>query len=247
MNNINETYCRSYSRSLERDMEYKLYGTAGRPVLVFPSQDGRFFDYENFGMVGVLGPWIESGKIRLICVDSIDRETWSDTNGDICRRIELHERWYHYIIDELLPVVTQPGESLIITGCSMGGYHAANFFFRRPELFDTLLSLSGLYNADYFFGRNYNNELVYANSPLDFLPNMPADHPYLEIYRRRQLIFCVGQGLWEDDLLASTRRLEQVLKDKQIPAWFDYWGHDVSHDWMWWRKQIVYFMAKIIG
>lgn len=247
MDNINETYCRSYSHSLGRDMEYKLYGTTGRPVVVFPSQDGRFFDYENFGMVGVLSPWIESGKIRLICVDSIDKETWSDTNGDICRRIELHERWYHYIIDELLPVVTKPDESLIVTGCSMGGYHAANFFFRRPDLFDTLLSLSGLYNADYFFGPNYNNELVYANSPLDFLPNMPADHPYLDIYRHKQLIFCVGQGLWEDDLLASTRRLEQVLKEKQVPAWFDYWGHDVSHDWMWWRKQIVYFMGKIIG
>lgn len=241
-----ETYCRSYSRSLGRDMEYKIYGKEGRPVIVFPSQDGRYYDYENFGMVDALGRWIESGRIRLICVDSIDRETWSDMGGDTARRIELHERWYHYIVDELLPLVAGKDERTIVTGCSMGGYHAANFFFRRPELFDTLISLSGLYNADYFFGPNYNNELVYANSPLDFLPNMSDDHPYLKLYRQKQLIFCVGQGQWEDDLLASTRRLEQVLKTKNVPAWFDYWGHDVSHDWMWWRKQIVYFMEKVL-
>lgn len=246
MNNIIQTYCRSYSRSLGRDMEYKIYGTEGRPVLVFPSQDGRFYDYEDFGMVDAAGSWIESKKIRLICVDSIDRETWSDTNGDVNRRIELHERWFHYITDELLPVVTKSDERIIVTGCSMGGYHAANFFFRRPDLFDTLLSLSGLYNADYFFGRNYNNELVYANSPLDYLPNMPADHPYLDLYRKRKLVFCVGQGPWEEDLLESTRRMEKILKEKNIPAWVDYWGHDVSHDWMWWRKQLVYFLPKIL-
>lgn len=246
MSNIQQTYCRFYSRSLGRDMEYKTYGHEGRPVLVFPSQDGRFFDYENFGMVEALAPWIETGKIRLVCVDSIDRETWSDSQGDVSHRIELHERWYHYVIDELMPQVAKKDERFIVTGCSMGGYHAANFFFRRPELFDALLSLSGIYNADYFFGANYQNEVVYANSPLDFLPNMPSDHPYLDVYRQKRLIFCVGQGLWEDDLLASTRRLEQVLREKQVPAWVDYWGFDVSHDWMWWRKQIVYFMPKIL-
>lgn len=238
-------YVKKYSPSLGRDMEYKLYGKRGKGVLVFPSQDGRFYDYQDFDMVGTLSEHIDAGRIHLICVDSIDRETWSDTWGDEHWRIGLHERWYRYIVDELVPSVARKGETLMVTGCSMGGFHAANFFFRRPDLFDTLLSLSGLYHAGFFFP-NYHDPLVYDNSPLDFLRNMPADHPYMDIYRRRDIILCVGQGAWEDELLDSTRRMDALLREKDIPAWVDYWGHDVSHDWAWWRKQVAYFMDKLL-
>lgn len=226
-------------------MEYKTYGDKGRAVLVFPSQNGRFFDYESFKMVEALAPFIDAGRIRLICLDSIDNETWSNQDKYPRERIELHERWYHYIVDELVPAVRRGNETFIVTGCSMGGFHAGNFFFRRPDLFDTLIALSGLYHASYFFG-DYSDDLVYANSPLDFLPNMAPDHFYWDTYRKRNIIVCVGQGAWEDDLLESTRRLDTVLAQKQVPAWFDYWGHDVAHDWCWWLKQIVYFMGIVL-
>ena len=191
---MNINYVKKYSNALGRDMEYKTYGDKGHPVLVFPSQDGRFYDYQDFDMVGVLSSFIEQGKIRLVCADSIDRETWSDIQGDHHRRIELHERWFHYIVDELIPDVRHySNEPFIVTGCSMGGFHAGNFFFRRPDLFDTLLALSGLYYAGYFF-HNYHDPLVYDNSPQDFLRQMPADHLYWDIYRHRRIILCRAIG-----------------------------------------------------
>ncbi|MBQ8051023.1 MAG: esterase family protein [Bacteroidaceae bacterium] len=243
---MNIQYVKAYSQALGRDMEYKTYGTEGQAVLVFPSQDGRFFDYQDFDMVGVLSGFIDRGLIRLICVDSIDRETWSLSQGDQHQRIQRHEQWYHYIVDELIPQVRRyPDETFIATGCSMGGYHAANFFFRRPDLFHTLLSLSGLYYAGYFFP-NYTDPLVYDNSPYDFLRNMPDDHPYCNLYRQRRIILCVGQGAWEDELLESTRQLDALLHEKKVPAWVDYWGHDVAHDWAWWRRQVVYFMRHLL-
>lgn len=238
-------YIKHYSQSLGRDMEYKTYGDNGHAVLVFPSQNGRFYDYENMGMVHAAAPFIEEGKIRLICVDSIDSETWSDIGGDARWRIEQHERWYNYIIDELIPEVRRSDETFIVTGCSMGGFHSGNFFFRRPDLFDTLIALSGLYHASYFFG-NYSDELVYLNSPIDNLTWMPADHYYWDLYRSRKIICCVGQGNWEDDLLESTRRLDTILAQKNVPHWFDYWGYDSDHDWPWWQKQIAYFLSKVV-
>lgn len=239
-------YIKKYSNSLGRDMEYKTYGDSGHGVFVFPSQDGRFYDYQDFDMVGVLSDFIDKGQIRLICVDSIDRETWSDTCGDEHRRIALHEQWFHYIVDELISDVKKyDGETFMVSGCSMGGYHACNFFFRRPDLFDTLLSLSGLYYAGFFFP-NYTDPLIYNNSPYDFLCNMPENHSYWDIYRRRRIVMCVGQGAWEDELLESTRQMDALLHQKNIPAWVDYWGFDVSHDWFWWRQQIVYFMGKLL-
>lgn len=241
------SYQKKYSRNLGREMEYKTYGEQGRPVMVFASQNGRFFDYEDFGMVDVLSPYIESGKIRLICADSIDQESWSDSSGDPKHRIEMQEKWFHYIVDELLPEVRKhTDETFIATGCSMGGYHAGNFFFRRPDLFDTMVALSGLYNADYFFGQ-YMDQTVYENSPLNFLAGMPDEHPYWDMYRKNKIILCVGQGAWEEDLLSSTRRMDNLLKEKQVPAWVDYWGYDVAHDWDWWRKQAAYFFEKLLA
>ncbi len=239
-------YIKKYSESLGRDMEYKTYGDSGHGIIVFPSQNGRFYDYEDFGMVSILSEYIDEGLIRLVCVDSIDSETWSDRDGDEHRRITRHEQWFRYVTDELIPDVRlYDGETFMATGCSMGGYHAGNFFFRRPDLFDTLLALSGLYHADYFFP-GYTDPLVYDNSPYDCLANMPDDHFYLDIYRQRRIVMCVGQGRWEDGMLESTGQMDEVMQEKNVPAWVDYWGHDVDHDWPWWRRQIAYFIPIIL-
>ena len=111
-------------------------------------------------------------------------------------------------------------------------------------MFDEVLSLSGIYDAAYGFG-GYMDEKVYLNSPLHYLANMPADHEYMEKYRRNHAVFCVGQGPWE--IPESTRALERVLKEKGIPAMVDYWGYDVRHDWSWWFKQVEYFVPKLLA
>ena len=157
----------------------------------------------------------------------------------------MQERWYRYIINELLPLYPR-SEKAMVTGCSMGGVHSGVFFFRRPDLFDIMIGLSGTYNAQHFFP-GYMDDLLYANSPAHFLPNMPDDHPWMKLYRESRIILCVGQGAWEDDLLAGTRELDAILTAKGIDHWADYWGFDVAHDWCWWQKQLPYFMGHVMG
>lgn len=126
--------------------------------------------------------------------------------------------------------------------------HMREFYFsvdlRRPDLFDTLISLSGMFDASMFFG-DYKDDLVYNNSVVDFLRNMPWDHYYLDLYRQKNIIICIGQGAWEGELLPSNRELAHILYEKQVPAWTDFWGYDVAHDWDWWRLQIRYFMEHL--
>ena len=38
-------YYKEYSHHLQRDMEFKVYGHAGLPFIVFPCQNGKFFDF----------------------------------------------------------------------------------------------------------------------------------------------------------------------------------------------------------
>lgn len=237
-----------YSDRLHRDMPVKVYGHAGKPCLVIPSQDGKHNDFEGFGMVGACSDFIESGRLQLFCIDTVDTETVSCKYGDPRTRIETHENWVQYLVQEVLPFMRQKSgqEKAMVTGCSMGAYHAANLYFRFPDRFDRLISMSGVYNASEFMGY-YMDDLVYLNSPYHSLQNLPADHPYMNLFRNNQAAICVGQGAWEDELLASTRQLDGVLKAKGIPVWVDYWGYDVNHDWNWWRVQFPYFLGKLLS
>ena len=133
---------------------------------------------------------------------------------------------------------------ILTFGCSLGAAHAANLFFRRPDLFDGTLALSGIYTADYGFD-GYMDGLVYNNSPIHYLANMPADHPYIEMYNQRRGIICVGQGSWE--IPQSTFQLKGILESKGIHVWVDIWGYDVAHDWDWWYKQVTYFVPYLLG
>lgn len=138
-------YYREYSPSLGRDMEIKRYGHAGRPVLFIPCQDGRFYDFENFHMTDAWAPWIDSGRAMVFSIDTIDRETWSDKGGDPHWRIRRHEQWMDFITREAVPFIRGEANRLngwegypgiIAFGCSLGALHAANLFFRFPDLFD---------------------------------------------------------------------------------------------------------------
>ncbi len=245
-------YYKEFSHELNRDMEFKVFGHAGKPCLVFPPQDGRFYDYENFGMIEAAKEYIEAGKIQMFCCDSIDKETWSNQNGDPRERSQLQERWFHYIVDELVPRIYElcdydqkEEKGILATGCSMGGYHAANAFFRRPDLFDTLLAQSGIFEASYFF-HDYHDELTYRNSPVDYMAQISKEDDRMPLYERAEIILSCGRGAWEQDMVDSLHKMEAVLADKEIDAWIDFWGYDVAHDWYWWKKQLVYFLQFIL-
>jgi esterase/lipase superfamily enzyme len=45
------------------------YGHYGRPVLVFASERGRAWDFENNGMIGAVQDLIDAGRVKLYCVD----------------------------------------------------------------------------------------------------------------------------------------------------------------------------------
>jgi esterase/lipase superfamily enzyme len=228
-------------------MEMKVYGYYGKPVLIFPPQGGRFFDFEGFGMIGVLSPYIESGQIKLFTVDSLDNETWANWDVHPADRARRHQDYDRYIVEEVVPFMRQHSrntdQKFMTTGVSMGAYHAANFFFRHPDIFDTVVAISGLYRLNHFVC-DYMDDNVYFNAPLDYLPNL-LDSQYLDQYRQSHIIVCVGQGAWEDEMLRDTLELKHILDQKGIPHWIDIWGYDVNHDWPWWHKMLPYFLNKL--
>ena len=236
-----------HSQYLNRVMEFKHYGHAGKSMIAFPSSGGRFFEYEDFKMIDACHSFIEQGLIQIFTPDSIDNESWLDEDlwpGDRGYRHNLYDA---YIINELIPFIrnkTGYKEGLISTGCSMGAYHAANFFFRHPDVFDTTIALSGIYDARFLVGDHLDIHEVYINSPVDYLANL-TDSRYLDQYRKSNIIICTGTGDWEENSIKHTNHLKHILEEKGIPAWIDYWGRDAAHDWPWWRIQIAYFLDRL--
>ena len=235
-----------FSPILNKDMDINIYGHAGKPVLVFPSSGGTFYEFEDFGMVGAAEGFIEEGRIMLFTVGSLDNESWLNQNIHPAERAKRHNDYDAYITQEVIPFIKTMSSrcDIMTTGCSLGAYHAMNFFLRHPDVFDAVIALSGCYQLSYFVG-DYCDDNVYFNSPLMFLPNL-NDNWYLDRYRQSQIVACCGQGAWEDEMIRDTGRLSEIFKEKNIPAWCDFWGKDVNHDWDWWRVQFPYFLSHII-
>ena len=245
------SYHKEFSKYLNRDMEYKIYGHAGKPMLIFPSSEGRFYQYEDSGMIGAISDFINEGKIQVWTVDSIDSEAYFSKHWDKLKLNELHNKYFEYITHEIIPSIIKTSKknnkrkklNLIISGCSFGAFHAANYFFKNPKDIDTVIGLSGVYSTDMFF-HDYTHEEIKENSPVDYLKK--ADKKTIKKYQKASLIFCCGQGAYEDEMLYDTYRLGEVLDSINVPAWIDIWGKDVDHDWPWWQKQIKYFLEKVL-
>ncbi len=235
-----------YSPALGRDMHMMIYGNGGIPFLAFPTQDGMCRQLEDFGVVDQISDFLWNGSMQLFVVDTVDAESWSARGADNNLRAERQEQYFKYITEQAVPLMREYNDLRPCTmGMSLGANHAAVSFLRRPDLFRGMLALSGVYDTDCFFD-GFMNPTLYDSSPERFLPNMPADHPYVEIYNRKKMIFCVGQGAWEEDGVRTLRHLQRVFESKGIRAWCDFWGYDVNHDWPWWYKQLRYFLPFLL-
>jgi esterase/lipase superfamily enzyme len=241
-----------HSAHLGCEMALKVYGHWGMPLIVFPCSRGRYFDYESMGMVAAISEFIDNGQIKLFCVDSVDAQSWYNFGVPPDQRNARHEQYDRYIVDEVVPFIrnhcNQSGIRPMTNGCSMGAYHAVNFFFKHPDVFAGTLACSGHYRLDRSeFGLGpADMPAVYFNSPLSYLPGL-GDAGYLERYRQRTIVVSAGQGAWDEESLADTRALESICRDKSIPAWIDIWGPDVNHDWPWWYKQMNHFLGHLYG
>ena len=240
---------RWHSPRLDREMALKVYGHWGAPILVFPCSRGRYYDYETMGMVDAISDFIDNGRVKLFCVDAVDAESWYDFSAAPAQRNARHEAYDGYVVQEVVPFIRQHcgGGDLRLTtnGCSMGAYHAVNFFLKHPDLFTGTIALSGLYRLDRpeFALSAADLPAVYFNSPVHYLAGM-SDPWFLDRYRQGAIVICVGQGAWEDQAIEDTRRMKTLFEQKAVPARVDFWGFDVNHDWPWWYRQMRYFLES---
>jgi esterase/lipase superfamily enzyme len=215
-------------------------------VLAFPAERGRAWDWQDQGMVDAIGGLLEAGRVKLYCVDSFDASSWSNDALGVEQRAREHERYESWILDQVVPFIhADTGGEILVTGISLGAFHAANFALKRADLFPLAICLSGNYDPAAWNGWGERGEAAYFNNPMDYVEHLHGDH--LEWLRGRlSLLIVCGQGMWEDSTgaLESSRRFAGKLAAKGIRHELDLWGRDVAHDWPSWRAQIAHHLPR---
>ena len=225
------------------------YGRWGHPLLLFPTAQADFLENERFYLIKAIEPHIFAGKVQVWSIDSINKHAWMNRNVPVPEAARRQNLYSGYVEEEVVPHIRRclgnPSARIGVSGASFGAFYSVNAFFRRPDLFDTLIAMSGFYDlgSDYLHG--YSDDNVFYNNPMSFIPGM-SHHDTLETLRRHsQIHILTGQGAYEAP--NESRRLSRVLHDKGIPHNLELWGHDVNHDWPWWRKMLDHYVGGRLG
>jgi esterase/lipase superfamily enzyme len=227
---VRRTYSRDWSPALGRDMEMLRFGQDGLPLLVFPTSMGRFYQWEDFGMVGGLADKIEAGYIQLWCVDSVDGESWYAGHRPPHDRVLRHLDYERYLVEEVIPRI--PGRP-VGTGTSFGAMHAILLALRRPGSLSGFVALSGAFDTERWLDGHFDDD-VYFTNPMAFAPGL-NDGTYLRALRAMEKkVIATGR---DDPNVSESIRLGALLNAKDLEVWLDVWD-GWAHDWPYWKEMM---------
>ena len=227
-------YVRWWSPSLNRDMEFLWFGKFGRPVILFPTSAGRYYENEDFRLADSLADKVDRGEIQLILVDTVNRESWYNRSVHPAVRVARHMQYDSYLRHELVPYIhnrAQRGD-LVVYGASFGAYHASNFATRYPDVVSRAICFSGIYDIHSFLDGWWSDN-CYFHCPVANIPNM--DGEWAGKVSRVEWVIATGE---HDSLVRENREFSAMLWSKGIPNHLDIWPGVFGHDWPWWRENL---------
>jgi esterase/lipase superfamily enzyme len=236
---MHRAHHRWWSQSLHREMELLEFGHGGAKIIAFPTSGGRFWEWEDRGMVAAVRHQLEQGWFQMYLVDTVDSESWYADHAHPGAKVWRQVQYDAYLRDELLPFMNwRNGHPFVVTtGASFGAYHALSFGLRHPDRVQRILSMSGLCDIKRFT-RGFYNDLVYFHNPVDFIPG-ESDGYRLHHLRQQDIILAVGK---DDGLLHQNRELSGKLWDKGVGNALREWD-GFAHDWPVWYKMLNLYVG----
>lgn len=231
-----------FSPRLSKDMEVAVYGHYGFALLLLPTAAADFLEYERFHLISSIQPLIEAGKVKVFSINSINSEAWLNNRMHPRHKAIRHQQFNSYVEHEVIPFIrthTNSDTPIITSGASLGALHAANLYFRRPDLLAGTIAMSGVYDLT-TYTKGYYDEDVYFNSPMHYMPNLNDDFHLPMLRQAKNIHILAGSGDYEDP--EASRRLSDILHSKGIPHELDVWGWDMKHDWPTWRAMLPHYL-----
>lgn len=231
-----------YSPALQKDMPVAAYGDYGFALLLVPTAAADYLEYERFQLMETLAPYINSGKVRVFSVNSINNESWLNNEIPGAHKAIRHNQFNEYIFNEVVPFIknTTSAETPIITcGASFGALHSMNLFLKRPDIINGVIAMSGVYNL-MEYTKEYYDDQVFFNSPMQYMPGLTDDWYLSNIRKSSHIHILTGSGAYEDP--GASREFAGILYNKGINYELDVWGTEWKHDWPTWRAMLPLYM-----
>ena len=232
-----------HSASLNKEMPIATYGDYGTALLLVPTAAADYLEYERFQLIDHLAPVINSGKVKVFSVDSINNDSWMNNHIDPRDKSIRHQHWNNYIYNEVVPFIrhhTSQETHIITCGASFGALHSMNLFLKRPDIINGVIAMSGVYDLTEYTKGHFDDD-VYFNSPAHYIPNL-SDHNFLEKIRNSNHIHILtGSGSYVDP--GASGRFSKQLYDKGITYELDIWGEEWKHDWPTWRAMLPHYLG----
>jgi esterase/lipase superfamily enzyme len=231
-----------FSPSLNKQMEVAVYGHYGFALLMIPTAASDYLEYEQKGLIASIGHLINDGKVKVYCINSINSESWQNPYMHGYDKAVRHQAFNDYIFKEVVPFIKDTSSStnqIIAAGAAFGALHAANLFFKHPDLIHGIIAMSGCFDLS-VYSDGYYDDNVYFNSPAHYLPQLKAES-HLSMYRKsRHIHFVSGSGAYEKP--EYSRHISSILQSKGVPHELDIWGDDMPHDWWVWHRMFPYYL-----
>lgn len=233
-------YHKWHSERLNRDMELLEFGHAGARVIIFPTSQGRFFDWEDRGMIDTLSHHIEKGWLHVFCVDSVDSESWFNGHVHPHDRAERHLTYQRYITEEVLPFTRSLNDNpfVIACGASFGAYHSMSVALRYPQCFNRVVAMSGVYDIGEWTGGHFDRS-IHEGSPVHYVCNPFEDEEHFAKVRELDIIFATGQ---DDSAFEQSKILSNGLWERGVWHAFRVWD-GWAHDWPEWKEMVLHYIG----
>ena len=228
-----------------------VHGSYGRPVLVFPTSEGRAEDSETNGMVDAVRPLIEAGRVKLYCLDSWDGGSWYRHDLPLEERARLHEAYERWVVEGAVPFVDadcggrqdMAVDRLQLRRLPRGQPRAAP---RRPVPARALLLRRLRPVASSGWGEH--GHVASTSTTRCGRSAPPRASTSTGCARGCRCCSSAGRGMWEDTTgaLESTRAFGALCAEKGLRVETDLWGHDVPHDWPSWRAQLAHHLPRFV-
>lgn len=232
-----------HSPRLGMEMPIARYGHWGPALLLIPTWKADFLEAEQRGLIDALRPWLDAGRLTVFSVNTITPWAWCADDVPMPLKARRSAAFSAYLDEEVVPHVRRelrsPDARLAIGGASLGAFFAADAVCRRPDLYGTLVGLSGVYELGDSL-RGYADENVYFHSPTWYLPGLPEGPTLHRLRTDTRLHLLTGRGAWEEPW--HTEHFAGVLRARGIPVALDVWGEDAPHDWPTWHR-----MAQVVA
>ena len=232
-----------YSPALNKTMEIAMYGHYGPALLLIPTAAADYLEYERFLVLDVIKDYVESGKVKVFSINSINSESWLNNDMEPKHKAIRQNDFNHYVRHEVIPYIhskTSEDTPIITCGASLGALHAANLYFKYPFDIAGCIAMSGVYDLT-TYTKGYFDQDVYFNSPMHYLEKLDDDYYLPKLRQSSHVHILTGSGDYEDPDASKT--FSALLNHKGIPHELDVWGPDMKHDWPTWRAMLPHYLG----